>query len=343
MNIRFRNKKNIDIKSTRREHSGVFSVQKNDFPILFSRGKTSRSFFTEDSKLYITPNEQVFLRKNKKLKRDNLKRWDSASSRIVQNFVCHKPKKENRLMQMLEKRYALLDNSFETISESFFGRFSLAKAWNLSIIGSILFGMIMMTFVYRYLGQGASAQQVIYNSSQTEQSAMQKGKVLGAEFGDDDVQEFTRQFLEIEKIENEQALEKEINKMVKGYPIEKMVPFIAKKDRTVAAFMVAIAKKESAWGEHVPVLNGQDCYNYWGYRGIRKLMGTGGHTCFNSPKDAVDTVAKRIETLVKEYGKNTPAEMVIWKCGSDCEATGGWAAANKWISDVTMYFNELEK
>jgi hypothetical protein len=33
--------------------------------------------------------------------------------------------------------------------------------------------------------------------------------------------------------------------------------------------------------------------------------------------------------------------MVVWKCGSDCEATGGEAAARKWISDVSLYFNKL--
>ena len=69
-------------------------------------------------------------------------------------------------------------------------------------------------------------------------------------------------------------------------------------------------------------------------------MGTGGHTCFNSRKDAVDTVAKRIDYLVNEKKLNTPEKLVIWKCGSSCAATGGQAAANKWISDVKLY---LEK
>ena len=69
-------------------------------------------------------------------------------------------------------------------------------------------------------------------------------------------------------------------------------------------------------------------------------MGTGGHTCFNSPKDAVETVAKRITTLVEENGKNTPAKMVnTWKCGTSCVGDPG---AQKWVSDVTTYFNKLE-
>jgi hypothetical protein len=106
---------------------------------------------------------------------------------------------------------------------------------------------------------------------------------------------------------------------------------------------VAIAKKESNWGKRVPVLNGQDCYNYWGYRGVRDRMGTGGHTCFDSTKDAVDTVAKRIGFLVSNKKLNTPDKMVIWKCGSNCAVTGGQAAANKWISDVSLYFDKLNK
>ncbi|HPN55025.1 MAG TPA: hypothetical protein PLB52_03815 [Candidatus Moranbacteria bacterium] len=343
MNIRYKNQKNIDVKNTRKPRFSPFFGPQNSGPILFSKGKIKYEFFTEDSGLYITPRQSELLRK-KVLLNQNIKNWDSLSSRIVQGFVYCKPKETAVLLDALEKRYSLLNDSINNVSKGFFGHLSLARAWNLSIVGSILFGMMMMTFVYRYLGQGASAQQAVYvNTAQNEQTA-QKGKVLGAEFGNDDVEEFTRQYLEIEKIENEQALEKEIRKMVKGYPIEKMAPFIAKKDRKVAAFIVSIAKKESDWGKHVPVLNGQDCYNYWGYRGIRKRMGTGGHTCFDSPQDAVDTVAKRIQTLVEKHGNTTPAKMVEpWKCGYDCEATGGRAAANKWISDVAKYFNELDE
>ncbi len=142
-----------------------------------------------------------------------------------------------------------------------------------------------------------------------------------------------------EKIKSNQ-LEASIKKMVAGSPMEKMAPYIAKKDKTVAAFLVGIAKKESNYGRRVPILNGKDCYNYWGYRGKRKRMGSGGHTCFDSPEDAVKTVGDRIERLVKS-GVDTPKEMVLWKCGSNCNATGGWAAANKWIKDVNMYYTKM--
>ena len=144
---------------------------------------------------------------------------------------------------------------------------------------------------------------------------------------------------EFDKIKTEKLAEK-IQQMVAGTPMEQMVPYIAKQDKIVAAFLVGIAKKESNYGRRVPVLNGKDCYNYWGYRGIRKRMGTGGHTCFDSPEDAVKTVGGRISRLVKS-GVDTPQEMVLWKCGSDCNSTGGWPAAHKWISDVNLYYSKM--
>jgi hypothetical protein len=335
MLVRFSKKKNIDIKNNRQLRKSLVLRQPETTAVLFAHGKKSSCFFTEDSKLYITPKEHELFRKGISLDRD-IKKWDSLSSRIVRDFKYYQPSQPNKLAILLEKYYARFGESVADISENFSKSFSIVRLWNLSIIGSILLGMFIMTFVYRYLGQGVAAEQININNAQTE-------KVLGVETSDYDEQVFAEQVLAIEKINNQQALEKEIREMVAGCPIEKMVPYIAQKDRTVAAFLIAIAKKESNWGVRVPVLNGQDCYNYWGYRGIRVLMGTGGHTCFNSPKDAVDTVATRLETLIEKYGKDTPEKMVIWKCGSDCEATGGQAAANKWISDVTMYFDELSE
>ena len=129
--------------------------------------------------------------------------------------------------------------------------------------------------------------------------------------------------------------------MVKGYPIEAMLPYILKQDKDVAMFLIGIGKKESNWGKRVPVLDGHDCYNYWGYRGVRDKMGTGGHTCFNSPEDAVNTVAKRIKTLVQEKNLNTPAKMIVWKCGSSCAGHSS-EGVRKWISDVDMYVQELK-
>jgi hypothetical protein len=136
-----------------------------------------------------------------------------------------------------------------------------------------------------------------------------------------------------------EEFEGELKGILAGSPMEKMTPLIAKQDRTIAAFIVGIAKKESDFGRHVPVLNGQDCFNYWGYRGIRSRMGSGGHTCFDSPEDAINTVAGRIKDLV-QADVDTPQEMVIWKCGSACNQDSQWAV-KKWINDVSIYFQEI--
>jgi hypothetical protein len=134
------------------------------------------------------------------------------------------------------------------------------------------------------------------------------------------------------------ALEKKIKNLTKGYPIEEMASEIAKQDDEVAAFLVAIAKKESNWGKRTPKYKGKECYNYWGFRRKRLLMGSGGHTCFDNPKDAVDTVADRIEDLIAK-GIDTPREMVIWKCG---RCTGPAAnGAGKWIADIRYYYNKM--
>lgn len=142
---------------------------------------------------------------------------------------------------------------------------------------------------------------------------------------------------QFENVKTEE-LEGEIMKIVADSPMEKMAPLIAKQDRKVAAFLIGIAKKESNLGRRVPVLNGQDCYNYWGYRGAGERMGSGGHTCFNSPEDAIATVGGRLQRLVQS-DVDTPAEMVLWKCGSNCASDAG---ASKWINDVNTYFQKID-
>lgn len=136
------------------------------------------------------------------------------------------------------------------------------------------------------------------------------------------------------------ALAKEIKQMVQGYPIEQMTPYIVKQDPKTAMFLVAIAKKESAWGKRHPVLDGEDCYNYWGFRLKSERMGSGGHTCFDSPEQAVNVIAERIDELVKEEKIDTPQEMIVWKCGYRCDGPEA-AGSQKWIKDVGYYYNEL--
>ncbi len=136
------------------------------------------------------------------------------------------------------------------------------------------------------------------------------------------------------------ALENKIRKMVEGYPIEQMVPFIIEKDPRVAAFLISIAKKESNWGKRSPKKNGQDCFNYWGYRDPDNTEGSGGHSCFSSPQEAIEVVSKRIEQLINEKKLNTPADMVVWKCGFSCKGHSP-ESVRKWINDVGFYFKKI--
>lgn len=209
------------------------------------------------------------------------------------------------------------------------------KALYASLIGGISFGMVAMSLFHDLKGEKAVATPVDTNLV-VDQSALSREINPELQNYDPNNDIFLQFFSEAEKEEYGD----QIRQLVEGYPIEDMLPYILEKDRIVAAFLVGIAKKESNWGKRIPVLEGQDCFNYWGYRGVRRLMGTGGHTCFNSKKDAVDTVASRIEKLVTSNKLDTPAKMIIWKCGYSCDGHSR-ESVRKWIADVDMYFREL--
>jgi len=113
---------------------------------------------------------------------------------------------------------------------------------------------------------------------------------------------------------------------------------IANKDEKTAAFLIGIALKESGLGKHAPSKNGQPCYNYWGYKG--KINPTqGGYSCFSSPREAVDIVGKRISDLINQ-GLDTPAKMIVWKCGSACE-THSTKSKLSWISDISINYQKI--
>lgn len=128
--------------------------------------------------------------------------------------------------------------------------------------------------------------------------------------------------------------------MLQGYPMLAMTPYIAREDPQVAAFLVAIAKIESAWGKRSPRLKGKDCYNYWGFRQKRTRMGAGGYTCFTSPEEAVEIVGNRIEDLI-EKNYDTPKKMVVaWKCGYNCR-THSTASVKTWVRHVDHYYDQV--
>jgi hypothetical protein len=133
--------------------------------------------------------------------------------------------------------------------------------------------------------------------------------------------------------------ELDYQKILVGHPMEDMAVAISKKDSAVAAFLIGIAKKESDWGTHSPKKDGHECYNFWGYKGGYNVT-EGGYSCFDSPEQAVEVVGGRIEELIAK-NINTPARMVVWKCGSSC-AGHDPVAVKKWISDVSAYYYQSE-
>lgn len=133
-------------------------------------------------------------------------------------------------------------------------------------------------------------------------------------------------------------MEKKIKNMMADHPMEKMAPYISDQDKEIAAYLVAIAKKESNWGKFSPQKDGKSCYNYWGYRGTYNQTQS-GYSCFDTPKQAVDVVGERIAELI-DQDITTPEEMVVWKCGRTCYAHGSYSVA-KWIQDVDLYYRKF--
>jgi len=183
--------------------------------------------------------------------------------------------------------------------------------------------------------------------------AIVKAKIIGEEdiasesnreyyksilYSDEEFYKFKKESEEIDM--EEQRLEKEIEAMAVGFPLEEMAPYIAKYDRKIAALIVGIAKKESNWGKAAPSKNGNTCYNYWGYKGEGSSGFSLGYGCFATAKEGVDAIGKRITELANQE-LDTPSEIVVWKCGRSCAATGGQAAADKWVSDVSIYFDRI--
>lgn len=143
--------------------------------------------------------------------------------------------------------------------------------------------------------------------------------------------------------ESTSELEQEIRTLVAGTPIEAMSPLIARYDRDIAGLLVGIAKKESSWGERVPLdASGNDCFNYWGYKSAGTRGVAMGHACFGSPEEAVSVVGDRIVELVGLRKTSSPSSMIIWKCGSSC-ATHSPESVRKWIADVDLYYQKIVK
>jgi len=134
-------------------------------------------------------------------------------------------------------------------------------------------------------------------------------------------------------------LHKNVSKIIKGTPMEKMTDAIANRDETTAAFIVGIAMKESKFGKYSPKKEGRECYNYWGYRGKENTTKS-GYSCFDSPDHAIKVVGDRISRIVKQ-GAQTPEQMISWKCGSTC-AGHSPESVDKWIADVGINYYRIQ-
>ncbi|QQS61645.1 MAG: hypothetical protein IPN70_01810 [Candidatus Moraniibacteriota bacterium] len=343
----------IDIYQTKKRNQ----KPERDEIFFLSRGVRSNRFFTEDSYRYITSHEEVLFHQN----------YRRIERRKLFDGVMHRQEKipyRNILHDTQKIRWALEGSWFQwrrklvDVREGLEISISPIRAWNFSLVGAVLFGMLSMSMIYRSFGQSVSAQKEIKladESAYSEGISEEEGIVLGEaiEFiqkseadylmeikEDDRVKEELRKREESEQTAKKKAFQKEIRDMVKGYPIEQMLPYIFEQDDIIAAYLIAIAKKESNWGKRVPVLEGEDCFNYWGYRSVRERMGTGGHTCFDSPKEAIDIVGKRISWFVYNQKRETPEDLIIWKCGSSCAAHDPYSV-KKWIQDVDLYFSKI--
>ena len=134
-------------------------------------------------------------------------------------------------------------------------------------------------------------------------------------------------------------LEKKLYEALGNSPMKSMVPFISQKDKRVAGLLVGIAKIESGFGVASPSRDGKTCFNYWGYKGSGSRGQGMGYACFGSEEEAISVVGGRIETLVQKK-LDTPAKMVVWKCGSSCAGHDG-EAVQRWIGNVSNYFNRI--
>jgi hypothetical protein len=334
--------------------------QKNFFReeiYVLSKGVRSYRFFTEDSQRYITPKE---LQKIQSSFRQI--RYGQYFDGVSERFSSQKRKRKipSFYQLKLQRSFLGLRDSLSDVYGNFSFSISPLRAWNFSLVGAILFGMVSMSMIYKSFGQNASAQKEGFVNQEVpyvEMLSESEGQVLGEAmefiqkeevdyiaFQKEEEEKIQRDQEEKEKkeLEQKQKFRSTIEEMVKGYPIEKMLPAIFKQDDIVAAYLIAIAKKESNWGKRVPVLEGKDCLNYWGYRAIRERMGTGGHTCFNDVNDAVETVGARIAWFVYQKKLKTPEQLIVWKCGFSCAGHDDYGV-EKWIRDVDLYFSKIYK
>lgn len=209
----------------------------------------------------------------------------------------------------------------------FLGRLSDKGIFSLSILPILIFLTILSPFVYSEIySESSKVASVVFPFS---------NKLIGGALAEEE-----KDPIEQAKINKVKLLENQISQITRNTPMEKMSPAIAKRDQTVAAFLVGIALKESKFGIYSPKKEGRDCYNYWGYRG-RENPTASGYSCFDTPEQAVEIVGNRLEKFVQQ-GRNTPAKMTVWKCGYSCAGHSD-ESVKSWINDVSINFYKLNQ
>ncbi len=138
-------------------------------------------------------------------------------------------------------------------------------------------------------------------------------------------------------------LSTEIRELVAGFPMEAMAEAIARYDREIAGLIVGIGKKESNWGKRTPKQGGEECYNFWGYRGAgTRGLTPDGYGCWERAEEAVKAIGDRLAKLREVRASAEPARMIVWKCGSSCAGHSD-ESVRKWIADVDFYYREIAR
>lgn len=239
-------------------------------------------------------------------------------------------------------------------AQIFESKWRFFDSWPIFMLGNKKFYACLTTLILLFFSSAYFFQKNFSTASVSSVIAdSYGGKILGASFervlgtekaannstlklADEDV---IYNLLGKIKEEKQGEFSREILAYLKGKPMEDMTPYIAKQPRTVAAFLVGIAMKESKFGSFAPHdAEGRDCHNYWGYRGPENTTAS-GYSCFSTPEEAIRVVGNRIARLVNQ-GATNPEEMVVWKCGATCSWDNP-ENVRKWISDVGINFYKI--
>ena len=138
----------IDIHQTKKRNQ---KPQRNEI-FLLSRGNRSERFFTEDSYRYITPDEEALFHRNY-CRVERKKVFDGVFSRYEKVPYKNIFYDTQRIQWALESSWFQWRAKLVDVRRGLEISVSPARAWNFSIVGAMLFGMLSMSIIYRSFGQ----------------------------------------------------------------------------------------------------------------------------------------------------------------------------------------------